>query len=133
MSTLNSCTLYCTDNGSDKVYMAAIETKDDGYIVTFAYGPRGGTMKPGVKTPAPVPQAKAQKVYDTLVQSKMAKGYTPGAAGTPFMATDKEERFTGICPQLLNPITGAELERYFGNPLFWAQEKFDGKRVTLRR
>ena len=68
---------------------------------------------------------KAEKVYGDLVKSKMAKGYTPGEAGTPFMATDKAERFTGILPQLLNSIDETELEPFFTDDNFWFQEKHE--------
>ena len=46
--------LYYREGGSDKVYQAAIEPKEGGYVVNFAYGRRGSTLTSGTKTSAPV-------------------------------------------------------------------------------
>ena len=46
----------------------------------------------------------ALKPYNQLVASKLAKGYTPGADGTPYQHTGHEGRATGIYPQLLEPV-----------------------------
>ena len=37
-------TLYYRDERSDKVYRAAIEPRDGGYVVNFAYGRRGSCI-----------------------------------------------------------------------------------------
>jgi Protein of unknown function (DUF4230) len=62
---------------------------------------------------------EAKKIYDKLVKEKTAKGYSPGAEGTPYQQTDKAERATGVLPQLLNPIDESELDRYLANDNFW--------------
>jgi hypothetical protein len=36
-TTIQSASLHYREGNSDKVYQAAVEPKDDGYIVTFAY------------------------------------------------------------------------------------------------
>src|ERR1035441_488787 len=64
---------YCEGN-SDKVYEAEIVAVSDGFQVNFAYGRRGGTMNTGTKTSKPVPYAQARKIFDTLVNAKLAKG-----------------------------------------------------------
>jgi bifunctional non-homologous end joining protein LigD len=124
-------TLYFKEGSSDKVYTACLEPKGKGFVVTFSYGRRGSTMTTGTKTEKPVVYATAKKAYDKLVAEKMAKGYTAGADGTPYQDTPKEDRFTGILPQLLNPIGDDELDRYLGDPDWLAQEKFDGKRILF--
>lgn len=126
-------TLYYREGASDKVYQATIEEADGGCVVNFAYGRRGRTLKTGTKTSAPVPFAQAKKIYDRLVKSKTAKGYTPGADGTPYAGTDMEARDTGIRPQLLNPIDEGEVERYLADDDFWMQEKHDGQRVLVQK
>jgi bifunctional non-homologous end joining protein LigD len=75
----------------------------------------------------------AKNIYDKLVRDKTAKGYTPGEDGTPYQQTDKAERSTGILPQLLNPIDESEVDRLIEDDAWWAQEKFDGKRVLIRK
>ena len=85
-----SITLYFREGSSDKLYYAAIEPEDGGFVVNFAYGRRGSTLQTGRKTPAPVPYEKAKTVYDKLVREKTAKGYTPGAEGTPYKQSKDE-------------------------------------------
>ena len=128
-----STTLYYREGASDKVYQAGIEPKDGGFVVNFAFGRRGATLQAGTKTPAPVPLDKAKAIYDKLVSDKTAKGYTPGADGTPYQHTDKEQRDTGLRCQLLNPIDDATLNRLIDDPQYWLQEKKDGKRTLLRK
>jgi bifunctional non-homologous end joining protein LigD len=67
------------------------------------------------------------------VREKTAKGYSPGEDGTPYQETSKEERCTGIPPQLLNPIDEDEAQKLLADSAWWAQEKLDGKRVLIRR
>ncbi len=110
-----------------------IEPQGNGFIVNFAFGRRGSTLQTGTKTAAPVDFATAKKTFDKLVKEKMAKGYTPGTDGTPYQNTPQEERSTGILPQLLNPIDEGEAEKLIADPAWLTQEKFDGKRVLIRR
>ncbi|MGD0092256.1 MAG: WGR domain-containing protein [Planctomycetota bacterium] len=128
-----SLTLYFREGTSDKVYQTAIEEKDGGFVVNFAYGRRGSTLQAGSKTPLPVPFEKAKAVFDKLVREKTAKGYTPGPDGTPYAHTDNEQRDTGLRCQLLNPITEAEAEKLLDDPGCWMQEKYDGKRVLVKK
>ncbi|MCK6500914.1 MAG: WGR domain-containing protein, partial [Nitrospira sp.] len=126
-------TLYYRQDGSDKIYRASIEELDGGCVVTFAYGRRGAALKAGTKTSAPVPFDQAKKIYDRLVKSKTAKGYSPGEDGTPYAGTDHADRDTGIRPQLLNSIDEGEAERYLADDDFWLQEKHDGQRVLVQK
>jgi len=67
------------------------------------------------------------------VKEKTAKGYTQGEDGTPYQQPDIEERFTGILPQLLNPIDEAEAERLMNDPAHVMQQKFNGRRMLIRK
>ena len=126
-------TLYYREGSSDKVYQAALEPKGDLFVVNFAYGRRGSTMNTGTKTQTPVDYDSAKSTYDKLVGEKKAKGYTEGPDGTPYQHTDKEDRATGILPQLLNPIDEQEVKRLLKDPSWCAQEKFDGRRMLVRK
>ena len=111
----------------------ASNPKAKAFVVNFAYGRRGSTMNTGTKTQTPVDYETAKHIYDKLVREKMAKGYTEGPDGTPYQNTPKEDRVTGLLPQLLNPIDEQEVKRLLKDP-FWAlQEKFDGRRVLVRK
>lgn len=128
---MQSTTLYYRQGSSDKIYRAELVPEKGGWVVRFAYGRRGSTLTTGTKTPQPVPLEEAGQIFDKLMQSKTAKGYTPGEDGTPYTSTDTAERNTGIFPQLLNPV---------GNPgpfivsdAYCAQPKHDGRRMLLRK
>jgi bifunctional non-homologous end joining protein LigD len=131
--TPDCTTLYYRQGSSDKVYQVAIEPTGDLFVVNFAYGRRGSTLKTGTKTQTPVSYEKARTVYEKLVKSKTAKGYTSGEDGTPYVGGDREARATGIACQLLNPIDEADLADYLTNPQFVAQEKFDGRRLLVKK
>ena len=133
-NSIESVTLYFKSGNSDKVYQANIESAgNDLFTVHFAYGQRGSTLKTGVKTSAPVDYDKAKAVFDKLVKSKTAKGYTPGADGTPYSGTANEQLDTGIHCQLLNPVDQAGLERCLDSDQFFMQEKHDGRRLLVRK
>ena len=128
---MEQITLYYREGSSDKVYHAAIEAKEGGYVVTFAYGRRGSTMSTGTKTQAPVDYDTAKGIYDKLVKEKMSKGYTPGQDGTPYQHSDKQT--TGILPQLLNAIDEDQLEVLLNDRMHIMQEKHDGRRLLIQR
>lgn len=126
-----TATLYYRAGASDKVYQAAVERRGDGYVVTVSYGRRGGTMSTGTKTASPLPYEAAVKIYEKLIREKMAKGYTPGETGTPYSGTERAGRSTCVLPQLLNPVEEAEAEALIADHDWWAQQKFDGRRVMV--
>ena len=126
-------TLYYREGSSDKVYHAVIEPQGEGFVVNFAYGRRGSTMNTGTKTQTPVDYDTATRIYTKLVAEKKAKGYTEGPEGTPYQNTPKEDRVTGILPQLLNPIDEQEVKRLLKDPSWALQEKYDGRRVLVRK
>jgi len=130
---MESITLYFRQGSSDKIYQAAIEPKDDGYLVTFAYGRRGSTLSTGTKTQSPVSHDEAKAIYEKLIREKTAKGYTPGADGTPYQQTEKENQTTGIHCQLLNPIEEEQVGKFIEDPAYWMQEKWDGRRLLIRK
>jgi bifunctional non-homologous end joining protein LigD len=128
-----STTLYYREGSSDKVYQVSLEPIGDLFVVNFAFGRRGSTLNTGTKKSSPVDYGTGKAIYDKLVREKTAKGYTPGEDGTPYQHTDKEERATGILPQLLNPIDENAVRRLVHDTEHCMQEKFDGRRVLLRK
>ena len=131
--TVQSVSLYYREGSSDKEYHVRIEPKDHGHVVNFAYGRRGSTLSTGTKTNAPVDLPTATSLFTKLVNEKKAKGYTEGAAGTPYQHTEKENRATGLLPQLLNPIEESELDRLIDDDRWCAQEKHDGRRILVQK
>lgn len=124
-----SISLFYKEGSSDKVYQASLEKKGSSFVVNFAYGRRGATLKTGTKTNVAVDFAEADKIYQKLVNEKMGKGYLPIEGDvTQYQHTDKEQRKTGIFCQLLNPIDEEEVDKYLQDDNYVAQEKMDGKR-----
>ena len=130
---MNSTTLYFRQGPSDKVYQASIQPKDQGFMVHFAYGRRGSTLSTGSKTPAPVEYQIAKGIFDRLVREKMAKGYTPGTDAGTTTTPDSPGQHSGIHCQLLNPINDQQLNQLLFNHDYWMQEKFDGRRLLIRK
>lgn len=128
-----SVSLYFKSGSSDKVYHAQLEAAEGGFVVNFAYGRRGSTLTTGTKTKAPVEYAAAERIFDKLVAEKQSKGYTEGADGTPYLQSEKAGRVSGLLPQLLNVIDEREAVRLVGDPRWVMQEKFDGRRLILRK
>ena len=103
------------------------------FVVNFAFGRRGSTLHTGTKTSEPVDYGSAKKIYDRLVREKKAKGYTEGPEGTPYQHTNNQDRITRLSPQLLNPVDENEAKRLIQDPTWTVQEKFDGRRVLVRK
>lgn len=129
---MEQSSLYYCEGNSDKVYHTQLEEKDGGYIVNFQYGRRGSTLTAGTKTATPVDYPKAKKIFEKLIAEKLAKGYSPGEAGSAFQGTSSEERVTGLRPQLLNPIELSRVEALLPDQSWGMQEKMDGERRMVR-
>ena len=126
-------TLYFKEGSSDKLYQASLEQKGSGWVVNFAFGRRGTTLQTGTKTATPVAFEKAKAIYEKLLKEKTGKGYTPGADGTPYQHTGKEQCDTGIRCQLLNAVEENAVNRLLDDPEFCLQEKKDGRRALVRK
>jgi ATP-dependent DNA ligase len=101
--------------------------------VNFAFGRRGSTLNTGTKTSTPVAFSNARAVYEKLVREKKAKGYTEGEAGVPYEHAGSPNEHSGISPQLLNPLADNEVEALLDSNAWCMQEKFDGKRLLVRK
>lgn len=121
-------TLFFKEGSSDKVYTASIEEAPSGCLVTFAYGRRGSALTTGTKTATPVPYGKAKQLFDALIREKTSKGYKPADRSAPSFDATREQRDTGLRPQLLNSIEEHEAIGLLSDPAYWAQEKHDGRR-----
>lgn len=132
-----SVNLFYREGSSNKIYQTQLEPKNDGlvngWVVNFQYGRRGSSLQSGTKTPKPVSFEKAEAIFNKLVVEKTQKGYTLDESGIPYVASGKEEKISGLIPQLLNSIDEEDLEKYFKDDNYLMQEKMDGKRIMLRR
>jgi bifunctional non-homologous end joining protein LigD len=132
MNELNKVSLYCKEGGADKAYTMWLREEKGGWTVQFQYGPRGGWVKDGTKTPKPVSQDAAKKVYDKLMAEKKAKGYTAGEDAPAFSQTEGAVD-SGLRPMLLTNCTDDGPDRFIEDDAWCAQEKLNGKRIMIRR
>ncbi len=123
--------LYFTGQGSDKVYQVHLRPKDDGWVVDYGNGRRGGTLATGTKTSSPLAYEAALKIYDKVVKEKTGKGYTPDQSGALYTSTDLAGRMSGELPQLPTLILEEQAARYFDDPGWGLQEKADGENRIL--
>jgi len=126
-------TLYFNQGGSDKVYQAAIEEVEGGFMVNFAYGRRGSTLRKGSKNSSPVDNDKAIKLFNSLIKSKKSKGYCECVNSTPYQSPDLDNKASGISCQLLNPIEETMAMALCLNNEYCAQSKHDGERRLIER
>ena len=127
-------TLYYRDDRSDKVYKAEISDAGNGlFDVNIAYGRRGSTLTASKKNSSPLALADAKVLLGKVLREKMAKGYTEGADAPYYTATDKEDRFTGVLPMLLNSVDESDMYTCFFDDDWIAEKKFDGKRIMVRK
>jgi bifunctional non-homologous end joining protein LigD len=121
--------LFMTEGSSDKAYQVHLVQEGDGWMVTYANGRRGSTLKTGLKTTAPLPYADALNLYEKTVASKKKGGYTEDISGQAYANTALANSVTGFQPKLLNPIDESEATGLLST---WAsvymQIKRDGER-----
>ncbi|MDJ1169937.1 WGR domain-containing protein [Roseofilum sp. BLCC_M154] len=91
MKRIKRTTLHYQDDRSDKIYeVDLLSAGDDGYIVNFRYGRRGGNLKEGTKTSKPVSLPDAEVIFDKLVKDKTKKGYQDVTAAAEPVASREE-------------------------------------------
>src|ERR1700675_4331479 len=100
-----SVTLYCQENGSDKMYKAEVSQSGTGYVVNCWWGPRTGSMQTGTKTRTPVSKDEALKTWEKLIHEKKAKGYDEGEAAPAYTEEDGTTKDTGLRAMLLTPAS----------------------------
>ena len=131
MSEINKITLECHEGGSSKQYTMWIGEKDGGFTVDFNYGPIGGWVKPGTKTPKPVSREKADAAYAALLKEKRAKGYVQGK-DAPAYSEVPEAVDSGVRPMLLTPDVEDNIDFYVTDAAWGGQEKMNGKRILIK-
>jgi len=75
MKLIRQTTLTFKEGNSDKVYETDLIETPNGFLVNFRYGKRTATLRESTKTKQPVDFKKAEKIYNSLLVSKINKGY----------------------------------------------------------
>ncbi len=100
MKTVRTSKLVFSQGSSDKAYEVDLcdvssGNNADQFVVNFRYGRRGTALREGTKTPTPVSRADAEKIFDSLVVSKLNKGYIDSqSTGSPSVASAAAGSFT---------------------------------------
>ncbi len=90
MKRIKKTLLHYQKGTSNKVYnVYLIEISPSEYLVNFEYGRFGSKLKEGTKTSSPVTLERAEKLFDSLVVSKINKGYLIKEG---YDSTKKEEK-----------------------------------------
>lgn len=120
MKTLKKSRLRFTEGNSDKVYEVDLCEQNNQaearYVVNFRYGRYGQNLREGTKTIQPVTLERATKLFDSLVVSKVNKGYHD------VLQSAETEVKTPVAPgsaeQTLKPepISEQTILRYLDNP-----------------
>lgn len=136
MKLVRQSRLFYQEGKSDKVYetdLCDVSTRfaPDQFVVNFRYGRRGATLREGTKTPDPVSREKADQIFDSLVVSKLNKGYqemsgatapqAAAAAPTPRPASSSS-RFDGAMERVragLSDIATGQLDERAASRLIW--------------
>ena len=93
MKKIKQTLLHYQKGTSNKVYnVYLIEISPSEYLVNFEYGRYGATLREGTKTSSPVPLEKAQKLFDSLVVSKINKDYVVKQGYDATKQEEKKER-----------------------------------------
>lgn len=106
-------TLEYREGTSDKVYEVDLcEVEDGRFHVNFRYGRRGTVLREGSKTPTSVTQGEALRIFNSLVASKEAKGYTRRElAASETGPGDHNSDFQSAATDSDHPIAEAVLRR----------------------
>jgi cellulose synthase operon protein C len=129
MKIVRTARLWFKEGTSDKLYevdLVDIESPDATarFLVNFRFGRRGQILQDGSKTPAPVDRAGAEKVFDSVVVSKVNAGYrridggdaasvTPPASAIPSPGGRERELLARLEACLHEPWPPEERDRLF--------------------
>lgn len=93
MKKIKETHLHYQKGTSNKVYNVFLfKIANKKYLVNFAYGRSGSKLREGTKTTNPVNLEEAEKIYDSLVVSKINKEYQVASGFNSLKQEEKKER-----------------------------------------
>ena len=102
MELIQSTNLWYVDSRSDKVYQAELckIPKDNLWNITFAYGRRGTTLIHGTKNLEPISYDEAKRIYTSLINSKLTKGYEH--TNIDWVSNNRTRAYVSFASELMN-------------------------------
>lgn len=109
MKRIQKARLRFTEGNTDKIYEIDLckifGIGKETYVVNYRYGKYGSKLREGSRTPSPVTLEKAQKIYDSIVVSKLNDGYVdmdqPRATEASPSSSDKHTSTSEITSRIL--------------------------------
>jgi cellulose synthase operon protein C len=80
--------LWFREGAADQVYEVDLvdteaQVPDARFLVNIRYGRRGQVLREGTKTPVPIARAQAEKIFDSVIVSKVNEGYRRSDGAEP--------------------------------------------------
>lgn len=127
MQVVRSVRLWMKEGRSDKLYEVDLidlerADVDARYLVNFRYGRRGTSLRDGTKTSSPVTRSNAEKLFDSVVVSKINDGYRRVDGDAPMAALDTGVPTNGRDTELLKKLAICARSAWPDNErdrLFW--------------
>jgi bifunctional non-homologous end joining protein LigD len=132
---LPSIKLHCNKGGSDKIYHVKIVELDGAYVVMYANGRRGSTLKFRQKNPDPTSYSDALEIFSAIIKDKQkpSKGYTPYDTDCISLVSSNDTHTSGeIGLQHPTTIDKSCAIKLCYDDLYIAQEKSDGERRPIQ-
>ncbi len=111
MKVVRSARLGLQEGSSDKVYDVDLIENDalpgeQRFVVNFRYGRRGRALREGTKTATPVVRKAAERIFDSVVVSKINEGYRrlDGASAAPVALAPDSQGADGRARVLLERL-----------------------------
>ena len=103
MKRIKQTLLEFKTSKSIKVYtVLLIKLAEHNYLVNFHYGNKGSTLREGTKTTSAVDIDEAEQCYNSLVVSKINKGFSFNSGFNPLTGEDSTRTNQGIKREVLN-------------------------------
>lgn len=100
MKLIRNSRLRYQKDKSDKVYEVDLVELTSGepsrYLVNFRYGRKGSTLREGTKTRDPVTLEQAERLFDSVVVSKVNKGYQDQNALSSYTSLQPKQPSSGF-------------------------------------
>lgn len=103
MNTIRTANLVLRQ-GRERTYIIdLVELDSDRYLVNYRYGFSGGALKEGTRTPDPVDRTTAERLFESLIQTRETQGYED--AGEPNPWDEKPSGPSAVAPETGDPRT----------------------------
>ena len=120
--------LHYKDDSSDKEYHVELKEEATGFVVNISYGRSGGAMQEGTKTASPVNREVAEKIFNKVVDEKVAKGYVMEQTYAGQVTTKRQSR---LKPMLCQKATIERAKEIAKSGEWVIEQKFDGVRAYI--